>query len=249
MLTCIATTPIPDRDLLAYLDGENKPAIASHLAVCPACAERGRALQATEAALRQTLYRADCPSAQVMADFRMGFLTSDVERGVTAHLAICPHCAAELASLDQFLHDIEPDFVVSPLAAVRVLVARLVDWGRDAAGAVAGLTTPRPVFGAVRGDDLPTRVYQAEEFQVVLDIELDPTRPGRRRLQGLITHATGEVATSLTEARLQANGQPQAIVAVDDLGDFMFGGLTPGNYGLTLVGPGLEVHIEEISII
>lgn len=248
MLTCISKTPIPDRDLLAYLDGESKPAIASHLAVCPACAERLRALQATEATLRQTLYRADCPSAQVMADFRQGFLTFDEQRFITSHLAICPHCAAELARLDQFLGDIEPDFAVNPVAAARVLVARLVDWGRDAAGAVAGLAMPRPAFGAVRGDDHPTRLYQAEDFQIVLDVEVDPTRPGRRRIQGLVTQTNGEVIASLVEAHLLMNGQPQATAGVDELGDFAFGGLTPGNYGLTLVGPGLEVRIEEISI-
>jgi hypothetical protein len=237
---------ISDGDLLAYLDGEGRPDIQAHVATCAACAQRVQDLAASEAHLRQTLYRADCPSAQTLGDYHHGFLNAAEQRAVASHLARCPHCAAELARLDQFLDDIEPTLALSPFDTVRVLTARLMSWGRDAVGSI-GLAAPSLGYGAVRGGDDGTRVYHAEGFQIFLDCEADPMRHGRRRIQGLVTRSDGGGA-GLFEARLTAIGQAPTKASLDDLGDFAFGGLMPGVYHLTLVGPGLEIRVEGIDL-
>ena len=39
-MSCRLPPPIADRDLLAYLDGEAKEEVATHLAQCPYCRQR-----------------------------------------------------------------------------------------------------------------------------------------------------------------------------------------------------------------
>lgn len=248
-MNCYLPPAIPDRALLAYLDGEGQPDIAAHLARCPVCAQRAAELRAGEARLRQLLYRVECPDAQVLSDFRQGYLAPAQQREVATHVARCPHCTAELARLDSFLADIGLPLTGRDVRrVVPRLVARLVDWGNTAADVLGNAMLPASPYGAMRGDDLAPQVYQVEDIQVILEIEADPTRPGRRRLQGLVTRVDGEVEGTLTQAQLTAEGRSQVTTQVDDLGNFAFGGLTLGAYSLTLAGPTLEVTVEAVTL-
>jgi hypothetical protein len=103
-MECRQRGAISDEEMLAYLAGEEvRPAVLEHLTTCPACATRVESYRRLELTLLQSLYRWDCPPAQVLGEYYLGLLNKEVAVAVRFHLATCQHCAAELAVLSHFL--------------------------------------------------------------------------------------------------------------------------------------------------
>ncbi|WP_376794782.1 anti-sigma factor family protein [Thermogemmatispora sp.] len=103
-MECRQRGAISDEEMLAYLAGEEvRPAVLEHLATCPACATQVESYRRLELTLLQSLYRWDCPPAQVLGEYYLGLLNKEVAVAVRFHLATCQHCTAELAVLSHFL--------------------------------------------------------------------------------------------------------------------------------------------------
>ncbi|MBX5448655.1 anti-sigma factor family protein [Thermogemmatispora sp.] len=103
-MECRQRGAISDEEMLAYLAGEQvRPAVLEHLATCPTCATRVESYRRLELTLLQSLYRWDCPPAQVLGEYYLGLLNKEVAVAVRFHLATCQHCTAELAILSHFL--------------------------------------------------------------------------------------------------------------------------------------------------
>jgi hypothetical protein len=58
---------------------------------------------ALERALRQKLYRKDCPPPETLGEMYLGMLAMAEVDATRAHLQVCPHCRAEAQVLDRFL--------------------------------------------------------------------------------------------------------------------------------------------------
>jgi hypothetical protein len=58
---------------------------------------------ALERALTGKLYRKDCPPPETLGEMRLGLLAEAQAEAVRAHLDTCPHCQAEVLSLDRLL--------------------------------------------------------------------------------------------------------------------------------------------------
>nr|BBH92458.1 hypothetical protein KTA_06570 [Thermogemmatispora argillosa] len=103
-MECRQRGAISDEEMLAYLAGEEvRPAVLEHLATCPTCATRVESYRRLELTLLQSLYRWDCPPAQVLGEYYLGLLNKEVAVAVRFHLATCQHCTGELAVLSHFL--------------------------------------------------------------------------------------------------------------------------------------------------
>lgn len=103
--------------LIAAADDEADTATLAHLAVCPHCAARVAAIKQFQARLRRRLYRATCPSSDLLVDYCQGLLDPYQRAAVSHHLALCPHCAAEVDLLEHSVAMPENRPMATPIPA------------------------------------------------------------------------------------------------------------------------------------
>lgn len=239
-MTCTSPPELADRELLTFIDDQANHRVATHLERCSHCRDRARRLANLQGRLTAILYRFSCPPSLELGKYYLGLLAPTGAVAITQHLANCPHCTRETAQLESFMADLAPELALSSLERlkgqfrerVRVRVARPV------------LGDMTPAFAGVRGDQEGPLVYQADEVQVIIEIQDDGEQPGRKFLIGLVT---GMDAHDL-QARLWRVDQPIATAPVDDLGNFVMLDLLPGNYVLTLSSPDREIHIPALKV-
>ncbi|HMQ31140.1 MAG TPA: hypothetical protein PKD53_10445 [Chloroflexaceae bacterium] len=87
--------------LIAAADGEADEATLAHLRACPHCAAQVARLAALQARLRRRLYRLYCPASETLMDYCQGLLDPYQRAALVQHLALCPHCAAEIGLLER----------------------------------------------------------------------------------------------------------------------------------------------------
>jgi len=239
-MTCTSPPELADWELLTIIDDQADHRVATHLEHCSHCRDRARRLARLQGRLTATLYRFSCPPSLELGKYFLGTLSPAGAVAITQHLASCPHCARETAQLESFMADLAPELALRSLdrlkgqfkERVRVRVARPV---------LGGMT---PAFAGVRGDQEGPFVYQADEVQVIIEVQDDSEQPGCRFLVGLVT---GMDALDL-KARLWRVDQPIAAASVDDLGNFVMLNLVPGTYLLTLSNPDVEIHIPALKV-
>jgi anti-sigma factor RsiW len=99
--SCAAPPALSGIAVMAAADGEADEHVLAHLRSCPSCTARVRQLRALQRQLLAQLYRATCPRSELLVDYCQGLLDPFERAAVTHHLALCPHCAAELALLER----------------------------------------------------------------------------------------------------------------------------------------------------
>jgi hypothetical protein len=185
-----------------------------------------------ERELRRSLYRFDCPDAQVLGEYELGLLEAAERTRIAAHAADCDDCRAELQTLRAFL-----------AAPIRVPDS-LVDRARRV---VATLFSPAPglAYGGLRGTtDSATRVYEAGDVTVTLG-------PGQSSgsLFGLVV-SSGSAPEELEGRSVTLTSREGAarVARLDDLGNFEFTDVPPGPYALEIDLPDGVVVIEELQV-
>lgn len=98
---CVCPPGLGGNAVIAAADGEADEATLAHLRVCPSCAEQVERVRDVQRRLRRQLYRLFCPATDVLVDYCQGLLDPYQRAAVTHHLAICQHCAGELALLER----------------------------------------------------------------------------------------------------------------------------------------------------
>ncbi|HFE66477.1 MAG TPA: hypothetical protein ENJ93_04360 [Chloroflexi bacterium] len=156
---------------------------------------------------------------------------------ISLHLARCPHCRREVATLAEFLAT-EEDTAVKPtwLKRVRTILAELVP--------PTGIGFPaEPALSGVRGSlDEETRLYQAEEWQVALELLADD--PAQKSLLGIVFGppvAAWQVQWQQADRRVWTT-------AVDETGAFEIPNIQPGEYDLILQSDEAEISILSLEI-
>lgn len=100
---CACLPPLSSSVLIAAADGEADEATLAHLQGCPVCMARVMHVRALQAYLLRRLYRLHCPPTDTLVDYCQGLLDPRRAAAVSHHLAICPHCAAEVQLLQEGL--------------------------------------------------------------------------------------------------------------------------------------------------
>jgi hypothetical protein len=244
VMECIAPDEISEEQLLAWVDGEGEDTILDHIRRCAYCAERVRILADDQIRLRLLFHRVECPDAHMLGEFHLGLLSASERASIEDHLLACPECAAEVSDLDRFLGDVPIAPAVVPVRhGLKHLMAHLVPPPGP------GPTTQEPTL-AFRGTAaVAPDFYQAEDIKVVVGLEVDGSRAGRKMLLGF-TAREGKPLKSMAGAQvhLSRRGETVAMDQVDTLGNFVFDDLTSGEYQLVLFTDREEVVIEPIVL-
>jgi hypothetical protein len=182
-------------------------------------------------------HRLTCPDSLELGEYEMGLLPSDRLSFISSHLAECPHCRSEITGLQLYLRQLAPELRFSPAQRIRVWIARLIPPVPE------GGLIPAPAF-ALRGEGGGPQVYEAGDAHLTIEVRDDPEKKGRKRLLGLVLG----VDTENLVAHLWRKGRHLTMIALDELGDFIFGDLESGRYELILTGPSLEIHVQELVI-
>ena len=241
-MACIQPPELNEEQLWAYLDGRAEAKTIEHLRLCPHCAGRAEELARLQNALRQNLFRAECPPSQQLGEYHLGLLSAEEAEAIREHVAGCPHCAAELEGLAHYMADLAEELEVSTVSRVRVLIARLLDWSEPGTGPAPGV----PAYAGIRGEEEVPLTYEADGIRITLDLAEDPDAPGRYLMMGLVS--SSDTALPHLTAHLFTADKLVATTPVDELGNFEFAGLERTTYHLILDGPDIEIIIEAVDV-
>lgn len=231
-----------DAQLLAYLDGEADSEVVEHMEQCAQCRERAKQMALLQGRLTSRLYRLACPSSIDLGEYHLGLLGQEQTGAVALHLAECPHCSREVAQLQAYLADLEPDVTLGTLEQVKIVIAELVR-GVQGLGQLPTLA-PAPAYAGLRGEEAGPLVYQGDAFQIVFEVQRDAEHRERHALLGLVTGPDLEDLDAL----LWRAGNLVATVPVDQLGNLYIPNLSPGHYELILRGAQVEIQIPSLPV-
>ncbi len=267
-MECSEPGAIRDEELLAYLSGEKvRPAVAQHIARCQHCSAQLESYRRIELMLTSKLYRWDCPPNQVLGEYQLGLLSQDVANMVKIHLSMCVLCAAEVATLTEFLAN-DPMLVERPAVPrvpvrpsslnnhhpvqqeVKSALESLRDQSRASLRRItATLLSPQPM-PALRGQALlwPRR-YTAEDLSISIQVEQGASRREALQLIGFVTRK-GSALEALQGTPVLLSAQADAVYTqnVDELGNFIFASIAPATYTLELQLPESIVVIDQIPV-
>ena len=181
----------------------------------------------------KALFRIACPVPQMLGEFQLELLSPVSARPITYHLETCPHCQRELRSLTSYLPS-PPHFELNasqpPISLqLKVLIAQLLP------------RPPAPV--GIRGDQNDPQVYQAGGWQITVDIHTDERRLNQKSIFGLVL-GDGRAR----EAQLWRENQLVSSATIDELGNFVFTKIMPGQYALIFWTDEEEIRIETLVI-
>lgn len=232
----MAPGSVTPEDLLAYATGDADARTSAHVAACRVCAEQAASFRAADQFLRSRLFRVDCPPSQALGELVLELLEPGEALTVRAHLALCPHCAGELATLGAALQgDPLADLAQRPGPLARI-VARL----RPASG-------PAVAMAGVRGGTASeTRTYDVGGLVVALTAEAG--RGQRWSLLGLVVDETDAELPENVPVRLLRDGAAIAETPLNEWGNVTFSDLEAGAYVLELVLNDRVIAVEGITI-
>ena len=264
-MECSEPGIIRDEELLAYLSGEQvRPVVQQHLSRCPRCSSLLADYRRIELSLTSKLYRWDCPPNQILGEYQLGLLHTDLATNVKVHLSTCVLCAAEVAALAEFLADdpllvervpVQPSSLNNHYHApqeVKRFADRLRDPGTGVRRIIAALLPPQPRFAYQRhvaGSQVWPRRYTAEDFSISIQVERGTSRKGSVQLIGFVTR-WGSALEALQGVPVVLSSPTSTVYTqnVDELGNFVFSSIAPATYTLELQFPESTIVIEQLPV-
>ncbi|HLH63042.1 MAG TPA: hypothetical protein VKV20_15280 [Ktedonobacteraceae bacterium] len=265
-MECSEPGTIRDEELLAYLAGERvRPAVVQHLGHCQHCSAQLAEYRRIERTLVNKLYRWDCPPNLTLGEYQLGLLDKEHAMAVRLHLSQCVLCAAEVATLTEFLTDdpmlvervpVRPSSLNHHRPAAREVtnvLDRLVDRSRERVRRIkATLLPPQPRFAYQRNVAQPSawpRRYTAEDVSISIQVEQATGRKEDLQLIGFVTRK-GAALEGLQGVPVLLSLQSDTVYSqnIDELGNFVFSSIAPATYTLELQFPESTIVIEHLPV-
>lgn len=234
---------IEDRHLLAYLDGEVDAQTAKRIEASEELLARARELAQVQNRLKARLQRVDCPEAQELGEYQLGYLSRKRVKEIERHLAECPHCRRELEQLRAFLHEETPQARSRLSDRAKVLIARLLGAGME--GAAPGGLALQPAYASLRGNHQGPLTLEAEGALILLDIQ--PAGERRASLLGQVAADDQERWTG-AEVEIRREGELLLTTTLDNLGAFRCQALEPGLIELSIAASDGRVILAAVEI-
>jgi anti-sigma factor RsiW len=276
-MECSEPGAIRDEELLAYLAGEKvRPFVKQHLTRCQRCTAQLAAYERIERTLTSKLYRFDCPPSQVLGEYQLGLLSKELTAAVNNHLGMCALCAAEVATLTEFLAN--DQMLTQPAVArdmsaqtsspnnnhrsaqgAKGILERLQDTANTGARRIlATLLPPQPRLAFQRDTTqaaLWPRRYTAEDVSIAIQVERDASQRGSVQLIGFVTRQgqslemlQGTKVLLILQAADKSLAGTQYTQQIDELGNFVFSAIAPATYTMEVQFPGSNIVIEQLPV-
>jgi hypothetical protein len=275
LMECSEPGAIRDEELIAFFEGEKvRPMVAMHLAHCQECSSRLVMYRGMERKLTRRLYRWDCPSNQILGEYQLEMLDGQLVQAVQAHLMRCVLCAAELATLTNFLtvdllleQRVKVEELVPAVSGQDILrdafypiedARRRIEHVRDQAltgmrRIAAWLIPTQPGLAYQRGSTPQVvswpRNYLAEDVTISLQLEQSVKQRGSLQLIGFVSRQGLAVeALQGTVTQLMTSEGVVQEQQIDDLGNVIFVDLAPALYTLEVHLPEGIVVIDQLAV-
>lgn len=236
--TCVSPPELDEKQLLFYLDGQANKETLSHLERCTYCREKAKTLDHVQKRLTARLYRLTCPPPIELGEYHLRMLPASKMLVIAQHLRECPHCALEVAQLEEYLSEFAPFPEASLLGKAKVLIAQLVGSGGE-----LGST---PAFSVLRGEAKGPLVFEADGTVITLDVQSMPN--GQVPILGQLAADDQDQWTG-AKVELQQADLSQQTASVDDLGAFHFEDVHPGAIQITIKSlSGIHIQVPHIEI-
>jgi len=261
MSSCSNPMAPNEEELLAFVADDEMLGEESlrHLEYCPICQQRLKDCQHLHKRLLSGSFRALCPDPTQLMLYSEGVLPADEASAVSAHLRECLLCRDEVRDMRwaivHFLPFPEPsvtDFILKVAKeGLRLLFARPIS---EQETAVVLRQDPAAPSWPLR--------YEAGQYK--LSFQLSRTQHDRLSLIGFFEDLTLEQLQSFQGAGVDlyhapslntgaggpAGERPQPLLstAVDDVGNFVFTAVPPGQYVVIIRLPDTELAVEGLSI-
>ena len=246
-------------ELEAYADGEDLPHVAAFFEQQPIVWQSWQKTQQLTSRLKTALYRFDCPPpAKLQAYYGQEFSSAEQQQ-LTAHLNVCPHCAAEVKNLQQFLQtavpvarDSEPK--PAPHSELWEHLQNLAEQMRIVIATLVTPVTPHLAGVALRSDSgAPARqhsepftlLYETEEAAISLMVERDVT--GARRLSGQLL-TTAPTAAGIANLKADQPASTTLQTPIDAIGNFAFEPLHPAHYQVVFTLQSQTILIPNLDL-
>lgn len=182
--------------------------------------------------LTARLYRINCPSPLELGEYHLNLLSAAKKLVVAQHLRICPLCTREVAQLQGFLSNLGPAREPGLLNQAKLMIARLV--GPQGQGALV------PAVIALRGETQGPITLEADGIVIILDLQRAPDDTIT-----VLGQLGADNQDEWTGARVELRqaGQLRSSAALDDLGAFRFGDITPGSKEVQVIAPNESVVV------
>ncbi len=264
-MECSQPGIIGDEELLAYLSGEYaRPIVQQHLAQCLRCSTQLAEYRQLEQSLMQKFYRWDCPPNQILGEYHLNMLSNELTTAVQKHLDQCVLCAAEVATLTEFLAA-DPMLVERAAAqtssqnnhrttqqAVRGILEDLRERSGEQVRRIAAmLVPPQPRLAYQRNVAASAwpRRYTAEEFSISIQIERGSSRNDAVQMIGFVTRKGASLeALQGVQVQLVSSADASYTQQIDELGNFVFSSIAPATYTLELQLPESTIVIEQLPV-
>lgn len=248
-----------DDELFAYALGDEMldEEKLQHLQLCSICQKRFRNYQHLDKKYLSYFYRALCPDSTRLILYCKDALPANEKSEVDEHLGQCFLCADEVRDiryeLARFTLFPEPGshpfqrFVSSTL---RLLIAQPVFQRSEMVLRQASSETSWPWRYQAQGFTLSFQLWHTEKDQLKLIGFFENCTEEQLTMLGGVAVDLYRVLSSQDAPRDQLAGQEESVASttVDDLGNFAFASLLPGNYLLVVHLPDAELVVDGLPI-
>lgn len=259
MADCTDPMAIDDEELLAYIfdEGTLNESNKQHLEHCAICQQRLAEYRQTHNVLLSELYRAQCPNGMQLALYCANALSIDETFTVDEHLRECLLCSAEVVDMRQEnAHSMpfsEPAAHSVP-QTLRRLIAQPVTQSLGMAVREDPSTPEWPWQYHTEGFDISFQLSRTNDNQLkLIGFFASATLEQLKDLQGVVVdlyHAPSPPATH-PPAQVQPSEPSEQLLlstTVDDLGNFAFVPIQPGDYNIIIHVPGIELVVERLNV-
>src|SRR5262245_2083178 len=237
-MKCITSPALEDTKIMSYLEGEAEESVIAHIKACSFCSEKAEQWTLLQNGLRKQLYRVTCPTQMELGDYHLGLLPDARKLIVAQHVRECPLCRREVAELEKFLTELNPE--PGFLEPIKALIASLV----SGPGVDQNHPDLASAFGGLRGEGDEPFIYQADQVRIVIEVQDDVEQIGLKILLGLVTGLESNEFT----IQVSQGDNVIATTSVDEIGNFLISHLSPGHYKLVLTGPNMEIHVQSLPV-
>ncbi len=209
----------------------------------------------TETRLKAILFRSDCPSNMELGDYELGLLSSQRREELDSHMAVCPHCQADLVQMRQFMAipAIGIESAKSDGEQKSPLLERIKVIFVDLLSPSAGMQRPASLQPVFRGaeNNMRTRVIETDTYVISISAIEDKTSYPKQQIIGNVMPLSDDDETfQHWTASLWRSGALVTSTPLADDSYFIFEDVQPIEmpHELILSGPEVEIHLQNLQI-